>query len=824
MKYTVSEISTIIRAEVLQVGESASIEYLLFDSRKILFPPGSIFFAMSGPKRNGVSFMEELYGKGARSFVVDSAFNKNDLYKYEGANILLVKNVLNALQQLTAYHRSRFSFPVIGITGSNGKTIVKEWLYQLLSENYQIVRSPKSYNSQIGVPISIWQMSDAYNLAVFEAGISMQGEMQQLQKIIQPDIGVVSFIGDAHAEGFLSVRNKIDEKLLLFRESKLLIYCKDDQLLDDAVVQFRETINKKLKIFSWGQNDSADLRILRIEKTQKESTVHLLHDSSEISYSIPFTDDASINNSITCCAVMLYMNINPAVITARMQELRSVEMRLEMKQGVNQCSIINDSYSADVSSLSIALDFLSQQQQHPNKTVILSDFFQSGMPEDMLCSRIASILEQKNITRLIGIGPFLMKNKDFFNTIDASFYSSTDEFIQQLSSLNLFNESILLKGARVFQFEKISSILEQKLHETVMEINLTSVRANLRMFKHILKDNVKMMAMVKAFSYGSGSYEIANLLQHEGVEYLAVAYTDEGVELRKAGIRLPIMVMNIEANSFDNLIKYQLEPELYSFSILDLFYQHLQQKNISDYPVHLKLDTGMHRLGFLSSDMERLSTFLSGKHPFKVKSAFSHLVASEDSAQDSFTAHQAELFLSMTGNLENTLGYSFIRHLANTAAIRRHPHLQLDMVRLGIGLYGIDDSGSLNTVTTLKTTISQIKKVKKGDTVGYGRKGLVNRDSIIATVRIGYADGYSRIFGNGNGKMSIKGRLAPVIGNVCMDMTMLDITDIDAKEGDEVIVFGEQISVREVARWANTIPYEILTGISQRVKRVYFEE
>lgn len=824
MKYTVAEISNIIDANVLQKAESSLIEYLLFDSRKILFPSASVFFALSGPKRNGVEFIEEVYRRGVRAFIVDDSFSINRLNEYPGASFLHVNNVLDALHQLTTFYRNQFSYPVIGITGSNGKTIVKEWLYQLLSENYQIVRSPKSYNSQIGVPISVWQMSETDSLAIFEAGISLQGEMQRLQKIIRPNIGIVSFIGDAHAEGFESIRQKIDEKLLLFKESELLIYSQDDELLNDAVQRFCNTENINLKIFSWGKSGQSDLQIIKVEKNITDTTIYIIFDSIEFNYTIPFTDEASINNSISCCAVMLYLKLAPAVIKKRMNELRPVEMRLELKQGINQCSIINDSYSADISSLSIALDFLSQQQQHPNKTVIISDFFQSGMSEDMLCRQLAKILEQKNISRLIGIGPVLFKNKDYFKSFDAFFFLSTDEFIQEISSMNFFNESILLKGARVFRFEKISSLLEQKLHETVMEINLSAVRANLKIFKRALKNNVKMMAMVKAFSYGSGSYEIANLLQHEGIEYLAVAYTDEGVELRKSGIRLPIMVMNIEANSFDNLVRYQLEPELYSFSIFDLFRQYLLQKNINQYPVHLKLDTGMHRLGFLSSDIDRLCQILSSDHPFKIQSAFSHLVASEESNQDSFTAHQTQLFIEMTGKLENSLGYTFIKHLSNTAAIRRHPQCQLDMVRLGIGLYGIDNSDELNNVTTLKTTISQIKKIKTGDTVGYGRKGQVNRDSTIATVRIGYADGYSRIFGNGNGKMLVNGKLAPVIGNVCMDMTMLDISDIKANEGDEVIVFGEQLSVKDIATWANTIPYEILTGISQRVKRVYYEE
>jgi alanine racemase len=500
-------------------------------------------------------------------------------------------------------------------------------------------------------------------------------------------------------------------------------------------------------------------------------------------------------------------------------------MRLELKQGINNCSIINDSYSADLNSLQIALDFLSQQQQHEKRTLVLSDLLQSGFPDDVLYQKIASILDQKELYRFIGIGPQITAHQSLFdNIIDKKFFNDTESFLQQLPSLHFHDETVLLKGARIFRFEKISRALEQKMHETVLEIDLNALRNNLKIYKQHLKKDVKLMAMVKAFSYGSGSYEIASLLQHAGTDYLAVAYADEGVELRKSGIRLPIMVMNTEIEGFDNIVQYKLEPELYSFTIIEAFHLYLQQHNILHYPVHIKLDTGMHRLGFLPSDIDELNLFLSGADHFKIKSVFSHLVASDDKEHDDFTNLQAGSFLKMADRIEKNIGYPFLKHIGNTSAIHRHPDLQFDMVRLGIGLYGIDEKQSLQNVTTLRTTISQVKNIKKGESVGYSRRGVVHRDSTIATVRIGYADGYSRILGNGAGKMLVNGHLAPVIGNVCMDMTMLDITGIPAADGDEVIVFGEELSVNDVAKWAQTIPYEILTNISQRVKRVYFEE
>jgi alanine racemase len=611
----------------------------------------------------------------------------------------------------------------------------------------------------------------------------------------------------------------------------VLIYCADDPDLNEAVNLFKNNVRAgdDFEIFSWSKKDSATLQIIAVESINSQTTISAQWKDEAINFTIPFTDTASIENAITCCCVLLYLGIEINAIAERMIQLKPVEMRLELKQGINNCSIINDSYNADINSLAIALDFLQHQQQHAKRTLILSDILQSGKTSGELYDDVAAILEQKNINRFIGIGPEISKQKNAFkNLAETVFFSSSAEFKQQFHSQHFHNETILLKGARVFEFEQISHLLEEKIHQTVLEINLNAIIHNLNTYQQQLHTGVKLMAMVKAFSYGSGSFEIANLLQYHKVDYLAVAYADEGVELRKAGISLPIMVMNAEEITYDVLVQYNLEPELFSFGILSSFEKYLMQCGITNYPVHIKLDTGMRRLGFEQKDMEELCSMLKASAVFKIQSVFSHLAASDSAMHDEFTKMQAAAFLQGCEQIKSVTSYSFLRHIANTSAIHRHKDLQFDMVRLGIGLYGVDADPAiqqqLKNVTTLKTTISQIKKVKAGESIGYSRKGVAEKDSTIATVRIGYADGYPRLLSNGVGKMMLKDKPVPVIGNVCMDMTMLDITGVDVNEGDEVIVFGEQLPVSELALLAQSIPYEILTGISQRVKRVYFEE
>ncbi len=824
-----SDIATLLQVRPLQLCSNPAIDYLLTDSRKLLIPEHTLFFTIHSRQKSANSYIQSLYLQGVRCFIVDSSFADSEMINFAEANFIRVQNTVEALQRIAAHHRSFFNYPVIGITGSNGKTIVKEWLYQLLYTEYDIVRSPKSYNSQIGVPLSVWQMKQQNTLAIFEAGISTTGEMKQLEKILRPTIGIFTSIGEAHAEGFENIGQKIEEKLILFKHSNVLIFGADELQLHQAVTDFKKRINPKLLLFSWGKSVHNTLQVLAIQKHAGFSDIHYRYQEHDFHFQLPFIDDASVNNAITCCCLMLYTGSSPANIAQKIQALKPVAMRLELKQGINNCSIINDSYNADIDSLGVALDFLYQQQQHQKRTLILSDVLQSGMAGEQLYKKISGILSSKKLYRIIGIGHQLLEHKNLFTPIaECYFFSSTEDFLLQISSIHFRDETILLKGARVFAFEKISQLLEQKLHQTFLEINLNAIRDNLNTHRKLLKPGVKLMAMVKAFSYGSGSFEVSNLLQHAGVDYLGVAYADEGVELRKSGISVPIMVMNTEEAGFASIIKYGLEPVLYSFRIFNAFKNYCNDLQVKNYKVHLKLDTGMHRLGFVEDDIQQLVDGILGCDALLIQSVFSHLVASDEHEHDAFTNIQAEKFVRMSGEIENRIGYKFIKHLGNSGAIYRHPALQFDMVRLGIGLYGVASDvqmqKQLKNVTTLKTTISQIKHVAKGDTIGYSRKGIAEKDSIIATLRIGYADGYSRVFGNGNGKMLLNGKLAPVIGNVSMDMTMIDITGLDAKEEDEVIVFGEELPVSMLAKWANTIAYEILTNVSQRVKRIYFEE
>ncbi len=824
--YTFSDIGSLLNAKVLQHASNPEVDVILTDSRKLMQPANTIFFTIHGRNRSANRYIESLYLKGVRCFVVDPSFK---LYEeFPEGNFLGVDDTIASLQHLASKHRHRFHLPVIGITGSNGKTVVKEWLDQLLHTTFNIAKSPKSYNSQIGVPLSVWQLTETHNLAIFEAGISTSGEMEKLEAVIRPTIGVVTSIGDAHAAGFAGLEEKIREKLMLFVHSELLIFNSDNFLLSEEVKSLVQQ-NPSLKVFTWARQGSSDLLVEKIERVVNATSITCRRDNNTFNFQIPFTDNASVENAISCCAVLLCLGIPLGDIKEKFHHLRAVEMRLEMKAGINNCSVINDSYSSDMNSLLIALDFLGQQKQHSKRTLILSDFVQQIQDPAKLYSKVSDLLQRRLVTKLVGIGEIISANKSSFQSIpETEFYSDTEDFLESFSTTSFSGETILLKGARKFAFERISSLLEERTHESILEINLNAIRHNLRFYMDRLSHGVKMMAMVKAFSYGTGSFEIASILESSGVDYLAVAYADEGIELRRSGVRLPVMVMNAEEAGFDNLVKYKLEPELYSFKIANAFISFLESREITGYPVHVKLDTGMHRLGFEMADMGNLIALLKDSIQLKVASVFSHLAGSDEPSLDEFTKQQSALFIEMCGMLEESLGFKTIKHLANSSAIVRHPSLQFDMVRLGIGLYGVDNDSqiqkNLQHVATLKTTISQIRTVKKGESVGYNRAGMVDADTTVATVRVGYADGYPRSLGNGKGQMLVNGKYARVIGNICMDMTMLDISGIDAREGDPVIVFGAHPTVTELADWAGTIPYEMLTGVSQRVKRVYFND
>lgn len=842
MNYTIKKIKEIIQADAVAMpDEDCTIKHLLIDSRKILFPKESVFFALPGSRLDGHSFMDDAYKKGVRNFIVSKNIDFTD---YKRANILWVENTNKALQKLATFHRKQFQFPIIGITGSNGKTIVKEWLYQLLQEDYNIVRSPKSYNSQIGVPLSIWQIESDHNLGIFEAGISESGEMEKLEMMIKPNIGIFTSIGDAHNEGFLNIQHKIREKLRLFINSEIIIYCKDYPDLNQAVASVASQLNRgngetetqKFRTFTWSISTDADIRVVKYEKDERNTTIEIDYKDESYRYKIPFNDKASVENSIHCIATMIYLKIEPKKIQQKILELTGISMRLELKNGINNCTIINDSYNSDINSLKIAIDFLMQQGNRKRKTLILSDILQSGKNEIDLYNEIASIIEHKKINRVLAVGTALkrqQKKLEDIENLEVEFFASTQELMNEIELETYRDEDILIKGARQFKFERIGRMLEQKAHDTVLEVNLAAIKNNLKKFQSYLKPETKMMVMVKAFAYGTGSFEIANLLQFNKVDYLGVAYTDEGVELRKAGITLPIMVMNADKVNFENIINYDLEPEIYSIHQLKEFLKVQRNLNLEGkpdlYPIHIELETGMNRLGFDEADLKALITTIKESEQVKIVSVFSHLVASEDATLNDFTQSQIEKFERMCRIISEQINYPFLKHILNSAGIIHHPQAHFDMVRLGLGIYGVDGSNTiqndLESVGTLKTTISQIKKINKGDTIGYGRVGKADTDKTIATVSIGYADGYDRRFSNGRGVMKINGKLAKVIGNVCMDMTMLDITDIeDVKEGDTAIIFDKENPIQEVCKSIDKIPYEMLTSISPRVKRIYFDE
>jgi alanine racemase len=824
--------------------EPVYIKEILIDSRHLVHPESTLFVAMVSGRNDGHRYIAGLYEKGVRSFLVSalpdqlktgSAKENKSENIISLANFILVGNTLDAIQKLSAAHRSRFSIPVIGITGSNGKTIVKEWLFQLMNRDKKIVRSPKSYNSQIGVPLSVWKMEKENDLALFEAGISLPGEMEKLESIIRPTIGIFTNIGHAHDEGFRDLDQKVEEKLNLFVHSGTLVYCRDHELIHNKVM--KEASLERVTKFTWSLKQESDLQILRISPGKStETTLTGIFRNKEQSITIPFTDKASIENAIHCWALMLLLGYEAEVISTRMKTLVPIAMRLELKEAINHCSLINDSYNSDINSLAIALDFLNQQTQHAKKTVILSDILQSGRDAESLYREISGILAGKGISRIIGIGNEISRHSGQF-PMEKTFFATTNDFFDHFLFSSLRDEAILLKGARIFEFERISHALQQKSHETILEIHLDALVHNLNYYRSKLAPGTKTMAMVKAFSYGSGSFEIANLLQFHHVDYLAVAYADEGVELRKAGITLPIMVMNPEEQSFDLLLPYNLEPEIYNFRVLEMLERAIpENQGESKIPisVHLKIDTGMHRLGFDVSEVESLIQRLKKNPEIRVQSVFSHLAASDDPAEDDFTRNQIDCLKATTEKLQTGLNYPFLVHILNSAGITRFPDAQMGMVRLGIGLYGVGfnekEQRNLRNVSTLKTIISQIKQVKAGDTIGYNRKGIVSENRVIAILPIGYADGFSRRLGNGAGNVMISGFPAKTIGNISMDTCMVDITemfnnpDFIISEGDEVIIFGDIYPIAQLARDLDTIPYEILTGISRRVKRVYFFE
>lgn len=826
MSYTIESIAKLIGAK--RVGDTEStIDWLLTDSRSLSFPEETLFFALSTKRNDGAKYIPDLYARGVRNFVVEHT----PPGEYPDSNFLIVANPLKALQKLAELHRARFNVPVIGVTGSNGKTIVKEWLHQLLSPDRAIARSPRSYNSQIGVPLSVWQMNDTTELAVFEAGISEVGEMRSLETIVKPTIGILTSIGGAHQENFFSLQEKCQEKLQLFKGCDVIIYNGDNELIANCVIRSHLSARE----IAWSLVDKdKPLFIRKIEKKKNHTVVQYCYLEMDNSYQIPFIDDASIENSLHCLAACVYLMLPPEQINERMARLEPVAMRLEVKEGKNNCVLINDSYNSDLVSLDIALDFLYRRSQDKKlkRTLILSDILETGQSASTLYRRVAQLVHSKDINKIIGIGNEITSASSRFDSstgkvvMEKYFFPNTDAFLRSEVFKSLQNEIILIKGARSFGFDRISEELELKVHETILEINLNALVENLNHYRANLNPKTKVICMVKASAYGAGSYEVAKTLQEHRGDYLAVAVADEGADLRKAGVTASIMVMNPEMTAFKTMFDYKLEPEIYNFHILEALIHAAEKEGVTNFPIHIKIDTGMHRLGFNPEDVPLLIKRLKGQSTVIPRSVFSHLVGSDSAEFDEFTRGQIALFDAVSTEFQQAFTHRILRHICNSAGAERFPEAQFDMVRLGIGLYGVDPTTNTVTrnVSTLKTTILQIRNVPATDTVGYSRKGKLTRDSRIAALPIGYADGLNRHLGNGNAYCLVNGKQAPYVGNICMDVCMIDVTDIACKEGDQVIVFGDELPITYLSDKLDTIPYEILTSVSSRVKRVYYQD
>ena len=829
MNYSIEKIATLIGAR--RIGSAdAQIGWLLTDSRSLCFPEETLFFALKSSRNDGHKYIDDLYRRGVRNFVVEAKglqeFLPHGVDHMPDANFLVVPSPLAALQRLAERHRDEFNVPIVGITGSNGKTMVKEWLYQLLLPSQKIVRSPRSYNSQIGVPLSVWLLNERTEIGIFEAGISQPGEMMALRDIIQPTIGVLTSLGAAHQENFRSMEEKCLEKLELMHDTEAMVYCSDNDIVSRCIRRMQYRGEK----IAWSQCDEqASFFVKNIENKGQTTRITYIWQQEENTYTIPFIDEASIEDTITCAVVALRLGLTPGQLADRMPKLEPVAMRLEVKEGQRGCLLINDSYNSDINSLDIALDFMNRRESKRmlKKTLILSDMFQTGTTPEALYAQVSDLAVKRGIEKFIGIGPELMAQADKIQVSDKQFFADVPHFLSSEIFANLRNELILLKGARSFGFDQITEQLEQKVHETILEVNLNAVVENLNYYRSFLKPDTKMVCMIKADAYGAGAVEIAKTLQDHRVDYLAVAVADEGVTLRKAGITANIMVMNPEMTAFKTMFDYDLEPEVYSFRLMDALIKAARKEGITGWPVHIKFDTGMHRLGFdPEQDLFKLVDRLKHQTAIIPRSVFSHFVGSDSDNFDEFSARQFALFDEASQKLQAAFSHHILRHMDNSAGIEHFPERQMDMCRLGIGLYGVDprDNRMLHTVSTLKTTILQMRHVPAGETVGYSRKGKIERDSVIAAIPIGYADGLNRHLGNRHSYCLVNGQKAEYVGNICMDVAMIDVTDVPCQEGDQVEIFGEHLPVTVLSDAIDTIPYEVLTGVSNRVKRVYFQD
>ena len=826
MNYTIEKITTLIGARRIGTAD-ATIGWLLTDSRSLCFPEETLFFALKTTRNDGHRYIDDLYRRGVRNFVV--AADAAPLWgRLEGANFLVVPSPLAALQRLAERHRDEFDIPIVGITGSNGKTMVKEWLNQLLSPSMTVTRSPKSYNSQIGVPLSVWLLNEQTQVGLFEAGISQPDEMPSLADIIQPTIGLLTSLGPAHQENFRSLEEKCIEKMQLFHSAKVLAYNSDDDIISRCI---RRSGFKGEKIGWSRENLSAPLYIEKVSLASNPSpltAVSYIYKGTRASYCLPFFDEASLQCSFACAAVALYLGLTPDELSERMARLEPVAMRLEVKEGQHGCVLINDSYNSDINSLDIALDFMARRTQSKGGVLILSDIFQSGLSDYELYCKVNSLCMERGISHLLAVGSHISGQKGVFTLPAQHFFATTDQLLASDVFRSLHDEVILIKGARPFGFDRITELLEQKVHETILEVNLNAVVDNLNYYRSFLKPETKLVCMVKADAYGAGAVEVAKTLQDHRVDYLAVAVADEGVTLRHHGITQNIMIMNPEMTAFKTMFDYDLEPEVYSFRLMDALIHAAEQQGITGWPVHIKLDTGMHRLGFdPEKDIDEVIRRLKAQNAIIPRSVFSHFVGSDSDDFDNFSAMQFEKFDKASRQLQAAFSHKILRHMDNSAAIEHFPERQMDMCRLGLGLYGVDprDNRMLHTVSTLKTTILQLRHVPKEETVGYSRKGVLTRDSLIAAIPIGYADGLNRHLGRGAGYCLVNGQKAPYVGNICMDVAMIDVTDIpDVHEGDMVEIFGEHLPITVLSDVLDTIPYEVMTSVSNRVKKVYFQD
>lgn len=815
ISYSIKDISLLCNAKTCLGKSNEMIYQIVLDSRKSSPISHSLFIALTGPHHDGHNYIKELYGRGYRSFMI----SRSDIpFKhFPESNFIIVKNTLNAFQEIAINHRKKFSIPVIGITGSFGKTIVKEWLNSCLKDLMNLSKNPKSYNSQTGVALSILGIKQETELGVFEAGISRKNEMIWLEKMIKPSLGVFTNIGNAHSENFLSTKEKIKEKLNLFSNVKTLIYCQDHLQIHQEIIS-----QIKTKICSWSFTDKNAYVFVKNCTTENQySKLTICCCQKEISLKIPFIDEQSIENCLHVVCVMMVMKIQVSQIQNKIKNLQPPEMRLDLLKARGNSLLINDTFSYDLDSIKIALDFLDQQSGNAKKIVILSDLDETTQPYKQLFQNLVTLLERFEIGLLIGVGPKFSSYSSLFK--DGHFYANTDTLLDDIENIDLGNSAILIKGSRKFKFEKLTGILEQKNHETVLEVNLNAIAENFHYFKSLLRKKTKVMVVVKAFSYGNGSYEIAHHLEYHQADYLAVANVDEGISLRKKGINTPIMVLNSKESQFLKLIEYGLEPEIYSLKQLYALKSMLENLGRKSYPIHLKIDTGMRRLGFEISNIDFLCNYLKSQEEVKIASVFSHLASSESQKDREFTLNQIRSFEQACQTIRNNISEDFLTHILNSSGIIAYPEAQLDMVRLGIGLYGIGKE-NLTNCSTLKSMISQIKKISMGQSVGYARSYIAERNMKIAIIPIGYADGLSRGLSNGKGQVYIKGCIAPIVGNICMDMCMIDITNLDVEEGEPVVIWNSQNHIIEIANTLNTIPYEVLSQISQRVKRIFVKE